>query len=346
VTINGATFTVQEGGLAGSTAITPISATAPQGTSSGTIAVTPIPSDYTGWTVLGAPSWVSLAFSGNTVTWTAATNNTGLNRLAILDIGGQKFTLIQTAVGATNPVVAGVTSAGSYAVGSVAPGEIVTLFGVVLGPNVPSGLIINTNGMVATTNSQTQVFFDATPTPIISTFATQTNVQVPYALAGQTTTNLTVKYNGIVSAPTTLNVAPSAIGLFTHDSSGSGQGAVLNQDLSLNSLSNPAARGSVVVLYGTGEGQTNPPGVEGTFSPLVPPWLVPVLPVSVTIGGLPGVVQFVGEAPGEISGLVQINVTVPVSAPTGAAVPVVVTAGTTGTIGASSSQSSVTIAIK
>ena len=44
------------------------------------------------------------------------------------------------------------------------------------------------------------------------------------------------------------------------DSSGQGQAAALNQDGALNSAENPAAAGSVVVLYGTGEGQTDPPG--------------------------------------------------------------------------------------
>ena len=346
IAVNGTQFTIFQNGLPGSVLISPVSVTTQQGAGSGTITVTPIPSDYTGWTVTGAPGWLTLTFSENSVVWAAAANNTGLNRLAILNVGGQTFTLIQTAIGATNPVISGVTSAASYAVGSVAPGEIIAVFGVVLGPSAPSGLLLTSNGTVATTNSQTQVLFDGIPAPIISAFATQTSVQVPYGIANKATTILQVLYNGVSSAQVPLVVTGSAFGLFTHDSSGSGQGAVLNQDLSLNSFSNPAARGTVVVLYGTGEGQTNPTGSEGTISPLVPPWLVPVLPVSVTIGGQPAVVDFVGEAPGEVSGLSQINVTVPASAPSGVLVPVVVTFGTAGTNGISSSQAGVTIAVK
>jgi uncharacterized protein (TIGR03437 family) len=346
IAVNGNQLPVSQNGVPRSVLISPVSGTTQPGAGSGTITVVPIPSDYTGWTVTGAPAWLTLTFAGNSVMWVAAANNTGLNRLAILNVGGQTFTLIQTAIGATNPVVSGVTSAASYAVGSIAAGEIISIFGVVLGPNAPSGLLLTSNGTVATTNSQTQVLFDSIPAPIISAFATQISAQVPYGIATKVTTNLQVIYNGVSSAQVPLTVTGSAFGLFTHDSSGSGQGAVLNQDLSLNSPSNPAARGSVAVLYGTGEGQTDPAGSEGTISPLVPPWLVPVLPVSVTIGGQPATVDFVGEAPGEVSGLSQINVIVPASATTGVSVPVVVTFGTAGTNATSSSQTRVTIAVK
>ncbi|MCU1326978.1 MAG: hypothetical protein JWN34_2348 [Bryobacterales bacterium] len=44
---------------------------------------------------------------------------------------------------------------------------------------------------------------------------------------------------------------------------------------------------SVIVLYGTGEGQTTPSGIEGAISGLTPPWIAAVLPVAVVIGGEP-----------------------------------------------------------
>jgi uncharacterized protein (TIGR03437 family) len=37
-------------------------------------------------------------------------------------------------------------------------------------------------------------------------------------------------------------------------SSGSGQGAILNQDWSVNSAALPAARGDILMLFGTGGG--------------------------------------------------------------------------------------------
>jgi uncharacterized protein (TIGR03437 family) len=61
----------------------------------------------------------------------------------------------------------------------------------------------------------------------------------------------------------TVPVVAAQAGIFTADSSGSGQISMANQDYTLNSAANPADKGSVVIFYGTGEGQTNPPGVDG-----------------------------------------------------------------------------------
>lgn len=83
--------------------------------------------------------------------------------------------------------------------------------------------------------------------------------------------------------------------IFTADGSGSGRAAALNQDQSDNSRANPAARGSTVVLFLTGEGQTAPPGRTPQ----------PLLPVAVLIDGQPASVTFYGEAPVLISGVMQ-----------------------------------------
>ena len=60
-----------------------------------------------------------------------------------------------------------------------------------------------------------------------------------------------------------LAVTDTAPGIFTLTASGRGQGAILNQDYSVNSAGNRAPKGSVVMIFGTGEGQTNPAGVDG-----------------------------------------------------------------------------------
>jgi uncharacterized protein (TIGR03437 family) len=86
----------------------------------------------------------------------------------------------------------------------------------------------------------------------------------------------------------------------------------LNEDGSLNSEENPATAGSVVVLYGTGEGQTDPLGVDG--KPAVAPLPRPVLPVRVTIGGQDAEILYAGGAPGFTAGLLQLNVRIPAGA--------------------------------
>src|SRR6202035_1435023 len=79
-------------------------------------------------------------------------------------------------------------------------------------------------------------------------------------------TSLAVSYQGVQSAPVVLNTALAAPGLFAANSDGTGQGVIYNADGSQNNTRNPVAAGSVIVLYGTGEGILNPPGVTGRIA--------------------------------------------------------------------------------
>jgi uncharacterized protein (TIGR03437 family) len=124
---------------------------------------------------------------------------------------------------------------------------------------------------------------------------------VPYKVRGERNTHVQVSYQGQTSGLFRLITIAANPALFTANGSGSGPAAALNQDLSYNSPSNPAARGSTVVLLMTGEGQTSPPGVTGkvtTVSAVPPRTPQPVLPVRVLIGGQPATIAFYGEAPG------------------------------------------------
>jgi uncharacterized protein (TIGR03437 family) len=94
----------------------------------------------------------------------------------------------------------------------------------------------------------------------------------------------------------TLTVASVAPGVFTLNSSGTGPGAILNSDLSVNSAANPAARGDSVSIFATGAGTTNAAGVDGLGPP--DPLTGPNADVSVTVGGLPCQVSYAGAAPG------------------------------------------------
>jgi uncharacterized protein (TIGR03437 family) len=117
-------------------------------------------------------------------------------------------------------------------------------------------------------------------------------------------------------------------GLYTLNQAGTGPGAILNHDLTVNGLANPEKRGSFIAIYMTGEGQTIPGGVDGEVIPPVLSALKhPVLPVTVTIGGIDAPVLYAGSAASLISGVMQVNVTIPATAPTGTQ-PVVVTVGT------------------
>jgi uncharacterized protein (TIGR03437 family) len=110
------------------------------------------------------------------------------------------------------------------------------------------------------------------------------------------------------------------------DSSGTGQGAIVNQDGTLNGTSNPAAPGTVVSIYGTGEGQTDPPGIDGSIVSS-PNLHHPLAPVAASIGGQNADVTYAGSAGDQVSGMFQVNVLVPSSIPSGGSVPVIITVG-------------------
>jgi len=156
---------------------------------------------------------------------------------------------------------------------------------------------------------QTRVLFDGVPAPMLYAGANQLNIITPYAIAGRRNTRVVVEHNGQLSEALTISVAESDSGLFTADASGQGQGAILNEDQSLNSASHPALQGSIVELYGTGAGQTNPEGVDGQVTQEIPP--TPVLPVSVIIDGKNAQVVNVSAAPGMVAGFIRIGVRLP-----------------------------------
>ena len=118
---------------------------------------------------------------------------------------------------------------------------------------------------------------------------------------------------------------------------GSGNAAAVNADGTMNSESNPAARGSIVVLYATGAGQTNSAGVTGQAAQA--PYPRPVLPVSLTIGSAAADVLWAGSAPGFV-GLLQINARVPSGFVPPGDLPVVLVVGT------HQSPAGVTIAVR
>ena len=232
---------------------------------------------------------------------------------------------------------AAVTNAASFQAGPVAPGEIVTIFDAGIGPATLVGAQLNAQGKLATALSGTQVFFDGIPSPLVYVTAQQVSAIVPYEVAGQPTTQLTVVRNGQSTPPATLQVTSAVPAFFTADSSGAGQVAAQNQDGTVNGPQNGAPAGSIVALYATGEGQTNPGGVDGRIATQVAP--SPVAPVSVQIGGVSAQVVYAGAAPQAVAGLLQVNVQVPASLKSGPNAVVI-------TVGSASSRPDATLTVR
>jgi len=246
------------------------------------------------------------------------------------------------------PTVVSIVNSATQLSGAVSPGEIVSLYGTNLGPTPAIGLTLTSSGAVSTMLGTTQVFFDSTPAPLIYVGANQINAVVPYEVAGRFQTTVTVSTNGLVSTGIVQAVVATAPGIFTANSSGKGPGAILNEDYSLNSASHPAAAGTAVSIYATGEGVLNPPATTGSVTSKTAPFPVPVAsPVSVnfqvTSNGstinIPANVTYAGEAPGFVSGAMQVNVVIPTLVPSGAQTVVL-------TIGANSSPAQVTVQVK
>ena len=115
LTIGGKSFTLTQAGASGALALSATTATVGAIGGSGSIAVTPTPSDYSAWTVTGAPQWLIVTTTANTVSWTAAANNSVTPRTATLTIDDKTFTLSQ--LGATGSVALSPASASAPAAG-------------------------------------------------------------------------------------------------------------------------------------------------------------------------------------------------------------------------------------
>lgn len=222
----------------------------------------------------------------------------------------------------------GIVNAASFLPGPVAPGEIVSLFGAGLGPEAPVAFRLGNDLTVAKELAGVRVLFDGAPAPVLAASAGQVNAIVPYGVSGRTETRVRVEYQGRRTAEVVVPVAAAAPALFTLDASGAGPGAILNQDYTVNSAANPAPRGSVIQIFATGGGETRPAGVDGRVaSPVFGPIPTQALGVSVTIGGQAAPVEYAGAAPELVAGVMQVNAVVPENAPSGSAVPVVLTVG-------------------
>jgi uncharacterized protein (TIGR03437 family) len=213
------------------------------------------------------------------------------------------------------PQITAITNGASFLSGAIAPGELVTVYGANLGPAVTTGPQVDSSGHLATKISHTKVFFDGIAAPLLYASANQVGAIVPFGIPGSTV-QVQVQNASQFSPHTTIAVAPAAPALFSRDGTGGEIGAIINQDGHRNSFGDPAPRGSVVMLYATGAGQTNPGGNDGQITSGTP-YAAPQLPVKVLIDNQPADVLYAGAAPGQVQGVIQINVRVPAAASSG-----------------------------
>jgi len=265
---------------------------------------------------------------------------------------------------------------------TVSPGEIISIFGVNLGPSSvitaspQNGVFpkqITFTGSTSIVSAVVDFTFTAIippatkanqvteQAPMIMFTSNQINVMAPYDLqyatpAGGATatiqaTIITTDLGGtitgggttLITPQSTLLVLPEDPGLFTFGGAGQGQAAVQNQDYSINGTKNPAARGSTIQVFATGLGTLlNAPAQDGVVA--TGPDSLSDQTVVAEIDGQPANVSYAGTSPGSIEGLIQINVVVPPTSATGAAIPITIAIGPSAT--AHRTQAGATICVK
>ena len=291
------------------------------------------------------PATISIGVDSTKLAGLSAGSYTGTVIVASPNVpgGSQTITATLTIATAIPPNAISVVNAASSQLGAVSPGELITIYGTNIGPPTPAYYTVTSGGTMSTTTGNTQVLFDSTggklAAPVIYAGPKQINAIVPYEENGRTTTSVQVVRGGVISNTLPLQVVPAAPAIFTVNQAGTGQGAILNQDGSANNTGNPAKKGSVIQIFATGEGETNPPGITGTFTPGAAPYPKPLKPVSVTINGIPAQIQFEGEAPTIVSGMIQVNAVVLQNAASGNDQVIL-------TIGEAQSPAAVTVAVQ
>jgi uncharacterized protein (TIGR03437 family) len=293
------------------------------------------------WTAASNSDWLKIISAGGpgngVVAYSVSANTTTASRSGALTIAGLTLSISQAAPDPAAVLLSAVKNAASYQGGAVAPGEFVVLGGSNIGPPAYTFQAVAGNRF-GTMTANTQVLFDGVPAALYYVGATQSVAIVPYSIYGKSQTQVQVQYQGVKSNPLTLDVTDAAPGIFTQLQNGLGAASVLNQDFSLNTAAIPAPRGSIISVYATGEGQTDPGGADGLIASgsTLPK---PLLNVTATVGGVPASVQYAGAAPTLVAGVLQVNVTIPDSALSGNAVLVI-------QVGTKSSQAGVTVAIQ
>jgi uncharacterized protein (TIGR03437 family) len=274
--------------------------------------------------ILGTNYILGLSPGGSSLT-SATTAPEGGAGLAIaiapqgpVALGKSGSTLIPTP-GAPASLAGTANSAGPTASGAVAPNELVSFYGVGLGPSTGlSGEVVD--GVLTTSLGGVQVQFDGVAAPLLYAGPNQINAIVPSGVAGQSSTTVTIVTPAGQIAGIALSAAPSVPEVFTYGPPGSAAIA-MNQDWTLNSATNPAAPGSIVTVWASGGGLTGNPEVDGAITgtkyyPLVLPLEVGNgFPNSLSIGPAPFIpapqVQYSGDAPDLVKGAIQVNFSIP-----------------------------------
>ncbi len=214
------------------------------------------------------------------------------------------------AAAAGAPVVKAVISAvNDKALTTLAPGELVTVYGDNLARNT-GDLRAFTGQNVPTAFNGVQVTIGGKTAPLIFVSPGQINVEMPFETPTGAS-NVVVTVGGVASTAFPVTVAPTAPGIFFDPVV-----AVVKQDFSLVSPDNKVKPNDILIIYATGLGQTTPPVTTGRLLDVTPQ--ANTGPVTATIGGQPVQTVIYSIASPQFTGLYQVAIRVPMNIPAGA----------------------------
>ena len=303
----------------------------------GSVKISARPRDCT-WSVSSAERWI---FIGSTVTGRgdgivgfSVGPNPGAIRTGTLSVTGTLVKVTQGTEADPPPSInpAGVLHAAALVSGPVSVNEVISIFGSKLGPSVG-----RSSELLVSELAGTIVTFDDIPGFITYVNDNQINVLIPAAAFNSGSRNLRVRVerSGLVSNLVTLPIVAATPGIYTLNGSGTGPAIAFTVDGALSTPSEPVARGSVITLWVTGAGATDPTVADG-IQPAGPPFPRPTGGTSLKIGGIDAEMLFAGMV---YSGVLQINAVVPPTLEPGQ-VSVVAT------VGVADSRSGVTISVR
>jgi uncharacterized protein (TIGR03437 family) len=194
--------------------------------------------------------------------------------------------------------------------GTIAPGEIISIYGVGLGPTTPVTATPE-NGFFPTSLAGVHVSVNGAAMPLLYVSASQINAEIPSGIASGGLVNgiaqVQVVYNSTPLPIFYLALVGSQFAVFQNE----GSMAVVNQDGTVNKIANPAKPGTVVSIWATGFGITGPP-VDGAIATAANNYCSSCQ-LTLSTGGMSisETVEYAGSSPGLIDGLMQINFMIP-----------------------------------
>ena len=249
------------------------------------------------------------------------------------------------------------TNGASFLVRPLAPGVIASLWplGNQFGTDTKAFTDLPNPLPMPTELADLQVLVNDVPAPLFYVSPGQINLMVPTGapLTGTAEFQVVRKSTGQILASSTIPMNVAAPGLFTANYNGTGQVLALNQDNSVNTATNPAARGSIIQLFGTGQGPVSGAPADGDVAQgQVPTSDTPRVIIGTSYvddpaaTGEPGNhITYSGLAPGLV-GVWQINVKIPMSVAPANNVVVVVTFKGLNSNGNEPQRINTTIAVK